>query len=199
MKSKPPDSIGADDARRFLTHLATCQKVVASTQNQAFNALLFVYRHILKVDYNLEDNVVRARRTRYIPVVLSREEVDRVIQALPYPHDLVTSLLYGCGLRLFEALNLRVGCINFDASILTVHDGKGRKDRTLPLPEKLIPDLHKHINKVCNLHRMDVEAGFDGVFMPGALDRKWKNAAKELVWQWVFPARSLTLPEFRVI
>jgi len=193
LKDKSPDKIRADDARRFLTYLATEQNVVASTQNQALNALLFVYRHILKVDYDLGDKVVRARRTKYIPVVLTREEVDRIIRLLEYPYSLVTGLLYGCGLRLFECLNLRVGCINFDDKILTVHDGKGKKDRTLPLPDKLIPELKKHMSKVINLHRKDMEAGYDGVFMPGALDRKWKNAAKDLVWQWIFPAKSLTL------
>ncbi len=192
LNEKPPSQVNVDDARRYLTHLATDLNVVASTQNQAFNALLFLYKHILKANYDLKDSVVRARRTRYIPVVLTREEVNRVIQKLDYPHRLALGVLYGCGLRLFECLNLRVGCINFEDKILTVHDGKGKKDRTLPLPEKLIPDLQKHMKNVYTLHRKDLEAGFNGVFMPGALDRKWKNAAKELVWQWVFPAKSLT-------
>jgi integron integrase len=189
---KPPVEVTADDARRFLTHLATDRRVVASTQNQAFNSLLFLYRHILKVDYDLRDTVVRARRTRYIPVVLTREEVGRVIDHLEYPFNLLVGVLYGCGLRLFECLNLRVGCIDFGDKILTVHDGKGKKDRTLPLPDKLIPELEKHLKRVVNLHGMDVKANYDGVFMPGALDRKWKNASKELVWQWVFPAKTLT-------
>jgi len=190
---KPPGELTAEDARRFLTHLATERGVVASTQNQAFNSLLFVYRHILKVDYDLKDKVVRARRTRYIPVVLTREEVGRVIENLEYPFNLMVGVLYGCGLRLFECLNLRVGCVDFGDKILTVHDGKGKKDRTLPLPDKLIPELEKHLKRVTNLHGMDLKANYDGVFMPGALDRKWKNASKELVWQWVFPAKTLTL------
>ncbi len=136
--------------------------------------------------------VVRARRKRYIPVVLTREEVDRVIGGLAYPFNLVVSLLYGCGLRMFEALNLRVGCLNFDDGILTVHDGKGKKDRTVPLPEKLIPELKRHMERVGALFDKDLKAGFAGVFMPGALDRKWKSASRELVWQWVFPAKTLT-------
>lgn len=189
---KRPGEVTADDARRFLTHLATERRVVASTQNQAFNSLLFLYRHILKADYDLRDTVVRARRTRYIPVVLTRDEVARVIEQLAYPFNLLVGLLYGCGLRLFECLSLRVGCIDFGDKILTVHDGKGKKDRTLPLPDKLIPDLEKHLKRVANLHAMDLKAPYDGVFMPGALDRKWKNASKELVWQWVFPAKTLT-------
>jgi integron integrase len=192
LKDKPPADLTSEDAVHYLTHLATDCKVVASTQNQAFNSLLFLYRHILKADYDLKDKVVRARRTRYIPVVLTREEVDRVIEFLEYPFNLVTGVLYGCGLRLFEGLNLRVGCINFDDQILTVHDGKGKKDRTVPLPETLIPQLKQHIKRVYALHAKDMEEGYDGVFMPGALDRKWKNASKELVWQWVFPAKTLT-------
>lgn len=192
LKSKNPGELTADDAVRYLTHLATDQHVVASTQNQAFNALLFVYRHILKTDYDLKDKVVRARRTRYIPVVLSREEVDRIISLLEYPYSLVVGLLYGCGLRLFECLNLRVGCVNFDHMMLTVHDGKGKKDRTVPLPEKLVPELREHMRRVSVLHEKDMEAGYAGVFMPGALDRKWKGAAKQLEWQWVFPAKTLT-------
>lgn len=190
--NKRPAEITADDAARYLTHLATERRVVASTQNQAFNALLFLYRHILEVEYDLRDKVVRARRTRYIPTVLSREEVDRIIELLEYPYNLVVGLLYGCGLRLFEGLNLRVGCLDFDARILTVHDGKGKKDRTVPLPEKLIPELKRHRARVYKLHDRDLEAGYAGVFMPGALDRKWKGAARELVWQWVFPAKTLT-------
>lgn len=189
---KQPEVVTADDARRYLTHLATERHVVASTQNQAFNSLLFVYRHILKADYDLKDKVVRARRTRYIPVVLTREEVDRVLQHLDYPFNLLVGILYGCGLRLFECLNLRVGCLNFGDRILTVHDGKGKKDRAVPLPEKLVPELEKHLKRVANLHRRDLEANYAGVFMPGALARKWKSAAKELVWQWVFPAKTLT-------
>ena len=192
VKNKPPAGLVADDAARYLTHLATEQRVVASTQNQAFSALLFVYRHILKVDYDLKDKVTRARRTRYIPVVLTRQEVDRVLGFLDYPYTLIVGLLYGCGLRLFEGLNLRVGCLNFDDRILTVHDGKGKKDRTVPLPEKLVPDLQSHMKRVYALHDKDLAAGYGGVFMPGALDRKWKNAARSLEWQWVFPAKTLT-------
>ena len=164
---------------------------MASTQNQAFNALLFLYRHILKVDYDLKDKVVRARRKRYIPVVLTREEVDKIVSLLDYPYNLALGVMYGCGLRLFELLNTRAGCINFDDKILTVHDGKGKKDRTLPLPEKLIPDLKRHMDRVYKLHERDLAENYAGVFMPGALDRKWRGAAKELVWQWIFPAQTL--------
>lgn len=193
---KDPATIDSEDARAFLTHLAVDRHVAASTQNQAFNALLFLYRHILKTEYDLKDKVVRARRTKYIPVVLTRDEVDRVIAGLPYPHNLAIRLMYGCGLRLFECLNLRVHCLNLDEMILTVHDGKGKKDRTLPVPKAVLPELHDHLERIRTLHVRDLEEGYSGVFMPTALDRKWKNAAKELAWQWVFPAKTLTaVPE----
>ena len=130
LDNKLPSELDSNDARCFLTHLAVKRRVTASTQNQAFNALLFLYRHILKTDYDLKDKVVRARKTKYIPVVLSREEVDSVIACLQHPYKLAVQLLYGCGLRLSECLKLRVHCFNFDEQILTVHDGKGKKDRT---------------------------------------------------------------------
>jgi integron integrase len=193
LDSENPAQLTSDDARRFLTHLAVDERVVATTQNQAFNALLFLYRHILKADYELGDTVTRARRSRYIPVVLSREEVDAVIAALSPPYQLAVQLLYGCGLRLAELLNLRVHAFNFDQGILTVHHGKGRKDRTVPLPRVLMPALQAQLARARHLHALDLEAGFDGVFMPGAIDQKWKGAARELAWQWFFPAKTLTL------
>ncbi len=193
LKHKPPSEITSEDAKRFLSHLATDKQVAASTQNQAFNALLFLFRHILKADYNLYDTVTRARKTTHIPVVLSRKEVDQVVRKLSHPYNLAVQLLYGCGLRLFECLNLRVQCLNFDEAILTVHDGKGKKDRTVPLPRSLLPALRDHFKKVENLYALDLKAAYDGVFMPGALDRKWKSAAKDFGWQWFFPARTLTL------
>ena len=102
-------------------------------------------------------------------------------------------LMYGCGLRLFECVNVRVNCLNFDSNILTIHDGKGKKDRTVPLPEKLVLDLRKQISRVSNLLRKDREAGFAGPFLPSALSRKMKSSARELPWQWLFPAPKLTL------
>jgi len=176
-----------------LTFLAVHRKVAASTQNQAFNALLFFYRHILKNEFGELKDVARAKRRHYIPVVLSREEVDRIIERLRGPYDLVASLLYGCGLRLSECLNLRVGCFHFDTGILTVHNGKGQKDRTVPLPEKIMPELKAHLESVMDLHQEDLGAGYSGVFLPDALSAKYKNAAREVLWQWFFPAKTLTL------
>ncbi|MBL7189365.1 MAG: integron integrase [Phycisphaerae bacterium] len=176
----------------FLTFLAVKRKVAASTQNQAFNALLFLFRHVLKKEYGDFRDVPRAKRKPYIPVVLSRDEIDRIVEHLEYPYDLVVQLLYGCGLRLFECMNLRIQCFNFDAGILTVHDGKGKKDRTVPLPISIYPELKEQVEAVKRRHQSDLADGYAGVFLPGLLDKKYKNAAKELIWQWFFPAKTLT-------
>jgi integron integrase len=192
-KSKDPRLLSGSDVKGFLTHLAVKRKVSASSQNQAFNSLLFFFRHILKQELGELKDVPRAKRKPYVPVVLSRQEVDAVIGALFYPYDLIVKLLYGCGLRLFECLNLRVQDLNYDNEILTVHDGKGKKDRTVPLPQKVIPELKTHLESVIALHEQDLRAGYAGAFLMGSLEKKYKNAPKELVWQWFFPAKTLTL------
>ena len=161
--------------------------------NQAFNALLFFYRHVIKKEFENLKDTPRAKRKRYIPGVLSREEIDVIFKHLLYPYDLVAKLLYGCGLRLFECLNLRVHNFNFDVGILTIHDGKGKKDRTVPLPETILPELKAHLKRVKNLHQIDLDTNYSGAFMFDLLDKKYKNCAKELIWQWFFPAKTLTL------
>ncbi|NNC87025.1 MAG: integron integrase [Akkermansiaceae bacterium] len=192
--SKPPAELVADDAARFLTWLATERRVVASTQNQAFNALLFLFRHILEKPYELEGKVVRARRRRHVPVVLTRDEVDRVVAHLSGPHRLLVLLLYGCGLRLSEGLNLRIHCFNFDDGILTIHRGKGGKDRTVPLPQCLQADLLAHREVVRKQFEADLTTErFAGSFMPEGSDRKWQGRARDWVWQFFFPAANLTL------
>jgi len=192
-RQKTPVLLTIDDVKSFLTHLAVKRKVAASTQNQAFNALLFLFRHILNKDFRGLDGVVRAKHRRYIPVVLSRKEIDQVLEQLPYPYDLVVKLLYGCGLRLFECLQLRINHLNFDAMILTVHDGKGQKDRTMPMPELILDELKSHSARVHHLHAKDVASGYNGAFMFDAYERKSPNAAKEFIWQWLFPAKALTV------
>ena len=190
---KPAEDISDEDAKNYLTFLAVKRKVASSTQNQAFNALLFLFRHILKREYDLKDRVVRAKRTKYIPVVLSRNEVQEVISKMREPYKLPLQILYGCGLRLFECMNLRVHNLNFDDGIVTVHDGKGKKDRTVPLPESLFDALQKHLGNLEILYNKDSKNGFSGVFMPTAMTKKWNSASKEFPWQWLFPAKLLTL------
>jgi len=192
-RSKPPEKLSSQDVKEFLTFLAVQKKVSATTQNQAFNSLLFFYRHVLNKEFGKIDGVVRAKRKPYIPVVLSRKEIDNVLKHLEPPFDLVVKLLYGCGLRLFECLGLRVHCLNFDAGILTVHDGKGQKDRTVPLPDRIIPELESHLESLKDLHQKDLDRKYAGVFLVNALEQKYKNAAKEFIWQWVFPSKELTV------
>ena len=191
-KSKDPELLSAIDVKNFLTFLAVKQKVSASSQNQAFNALLFFFRHVLNREFGKIDGVVRAKRKPYIPVVLSREEIDVIVANLKYPYDLAVKLLYGCGLRLSECLNLRMQSFNFDFGILTIHDGKGKKDRTVPLPQIIMPELNEHMEKVKALHDKDLDEGYAGAFMFNLIEKKYKNCAKEFVWQWFFPAKTLT-------
>jgi integron integrase len=192
VKEKPPEALSTDDVKEFLTFLAVKKKVSASSQNQAFNALLFFFRHVLKKEFGKIEGVVRAKRKPYIPVVLSRQEIDRVIDKMKDPYDLVVKLLYGCGLRLSECMKLRIHCFNFDHQVLTVHDGKGKKDRTVPLPRVIMDDLKRQVDRVIDLHEQDLKKGYAGVFMPDRLENKYANAPRELVWQWFFPAKELT-------
>jgi len=115
-----------------------------------------------------------------------------VLNNLKYPYDLIVKLIYGCGLRLSECMKLRINNFNFDHGILTVHDGKGKKYRTVPLPKTIESDLKAHLNNVISLHQQDLEENYGGAFMPGILEKKYKNAGKELIWQWFFPAKTLT-------
>jgi integron integrase len=191
LKSKSPHLLELSDAKKYITYLAVDKKVSASTQNQAFNALLFFYRHILKKEFDDFKNIPRAKKTKYVPSVLSRKEIDDIINNLEYPYNLIVKLLYGCGLRLTEGLNLRIHDLDFDEGIITVY-GKGRKFRKVLLPKKIIPELQKHLDRVKNLHKIDLDNGYDGVFMPNLLDKKYKHSAKEFAWQFCFPAKELT-------
>jgi len=191
----PVDAITDESAKDFLTDLAVKGHVVASTQNQAFNALLFLFRHILKRDYELGDRVVRAKVSKYIPTVLTRLEVDAVLKKLKYPHNLIVSMLYGCGLRLSECLNLRTSDLDFEENLVIVHDGKGKKDRSVPMPKLLKLELRQQVARVAKQLERDLETpDFGGVFMPESLGkRRAQSEAKALQWQWVFPAKTLTL------
>lgn len=191
-RSKTPKLLSTDDVKNFLTDLAVKHHVASSTQNQAFNALLFFYRHVLKREFGKVDGVVRAKRKPYIPVVLSKEEIHSILSHLSPPFDLAVKLLYGCGLRLFECLQLRVHCFNFDAGVLTVHDGKGQKDRTIPLPDTIIQELLAQFESLKVLHQKDLDRKIAGVFLMNRLEKKYKRAARQFVWQWFFPAKQLT-------
>lgn len=194
LKDKPTDEVSTDDVKNYLTYLAVKCEVAAATQNQAFNALLFLFRHALKRDLGDLGTVTRAKRTDYVPTVLSRAEVDAIVRHLAHPFNLLIKLLFGCGLRLFEGLQLRVGDFNFDTGLVIVH-GKGRKDRSVPLPQTVVAELLSQIKSVESLHEKDLTAGFSGAFMEDTTDKKRPKAGKELTNQWLFPQRNLTLVE----
>lgn len=192
VNSKDPKGVTVEDVKAFLSSLAIKKRVSASSQNLAFNALLYLFRNVFKSEFGKIDGVVRAKRKPYIPVVLSREEIARILSFLSNPYRLMIKLMYGCGLRISECISFRVHNFNFDMGILTIHDGKGKKDRTVPIPEKLKSELKEQLACVADVHDVDLRAGYDGVFLPDSLERKYKNAPKEFVWQWFFPAKELT-------
>jgi len=175
----------------FLSDLAVNGKVAAATQNQAFNALLFLYREVLGVAVE-EVDAVRADRPVRVPVVLTRDETRRVILAMSGTTQLVVKLLYGSGLRLLEALRMRVQDVDLEMKQVTVRDGKGAKDRYTTLAESLIPVLREHLEAVRMRHQEDLKEGYGAVYLPGALERKYPKAAREWRWQYVFPARDLS-------
>jgi integron integrase len=175
----------------FLSDLAVNGNVAASTQNQAFNALLFLYREVLDLAIEGVD-AVRADRPVRVPVVLTKDETRRVILAMSGMTQLAVKLLYGSGLRLMEALRLRVKDLDLDMKQVTVRDGKGAKDRYTTLAEALVPVLREHLQRVRLIHEADLKLGFGAVYLPGALERKYPNAAREWGWQYVFPARDLS-------
>jgi integron integrase len=183
-----PSEMGSREVVAFLSHLAVSDRVSASTQNQALSGLLFLYRVVLDRPLEGLDDVARAARPQPLPVVLSREEVRRVLAQLPAVHRLVATLLYGGGLRLLEALRLRVKDVDFSRRQLHVREGKGGRDRMAPLPRVIDAPLRRHLERVRELHRTDLERGLDISALPGGLERKYPNAPREWAWQWVFPA-----------
>lgn len=177
----------------FLTHLAVNKDVAPSTQNQAMNALVFLYKQVLKQALGGEINAVRAKKTMKVPVVMAREEVAHVITLMEGMHQLVVKLLYGSGLRIMEALRLRVQDIDFKFKQITVRSGKGAKDRVTTFPSSVIPLIQNHLARVRMIHREDLNQGHGEVHLPYALARKYPNAAREWNWQYVFPSRSLSI------
>jgi integron integrase len=185
---KHPGEMSAPEVEQFLTHLAIEGRVASATQNQALAALLFLYRDVLEVELPWIANVVRARMPVRVPVVLPRADVQRLLDQLEGELHLIAQLLYGSGLRLMEALRLRVKDIDFEYSQIVVRDGKNAKDRVTILPDALVPALRSQLRAVRNAHEHALELGFAGVELPAALMRKYPNATTDLGWQYVFPA-----------
>jgi integron integrase len=185
-----PVEMAEPEIARFLSSLASESHVSASTQNQALNALLFLYREVLNKDIGYVNGVVRAKRPHRLPVVLTRQEVRSILGVLNSSDWLMAMLLYGAGLRLMECLRLRVKDIDFTTNQIVVRAGKGDKDRHTMLPTAVKEPLAKHLDLIKQQHQRDLDRGLGRVALPHALERKYPNARKEWVWQWVFPATS---------
>ena len=188
-----PEAMGAEEVRTFLSDLAANQNVAASTQNQAFSALLFLYRDVLKQDLPWIDNIERAKRPAKVPVVFTPEEARAIISKLHGTSRLMAQLLYGCGLRVMECVRLRVKDIDFALAQITVRDAKGGKDRVTMLPLNLSESLRRHLLRTKAQHEQDLEDGFGTVHLPFALSRKSPNAAREWAWQYVFPSSRIAV------
>jgi integron integrase len=193
LNERDPLSLKGRDLQDFLSQLAVEKKVSASTQNQALNAIVFFYRHVLDKDIEGEIRAVRARQNRRLPVVLTTKEVDRIFSAMSGVNQLVVKLIYGCGLRLQECLQLRIKDLDLEQNIVIVRSGKGDKDRRTVFPEAIKEDIIQHLAEVRKLYEKDREAKLSGVYLPGALDRKYPNAGKEWGWFWLFPSKSLSV------
>lgn len=186
-----PAEMSGDEVSEYLTHLAVERQVAASTQNQALSALLFLYTQVLELEFKVD--AVRAKQPVRMPVVLSVDEVRRVLAEVPQgPVRLLAGLMYGAGLRVMEACRLRVKDVDFERLQVTVRDGKGEKDRMVPLPQRLVEGLQRQLELVRAQHESDVAAGAGWVWLPYALARKFPQAGRTLPWQYLFPSRSLS-------
>lgn len=188
-----PEKLGPRHIQAFLNHLAVNRNVAAATQNQALSAILFLYREVLGMPVEDVGPIVRPKRTRRLPVVLSRSEIAAMFKHLQGPPLLVASLLYGAGLRLNEALSLRVQDVDFNRSQIIVRDGKGSKDRITVFPQSIREPLSFHLKRVKLLHQEDLRNGHGNVWLPNALSIKYRNANRKWGWQYVFPAPRLSI------
>ncbi|MEO5811017.1 MAG: integron integrase [Rhodanobacter sp.] len=187
-----PRDMGVAEVEGFLSALAIERRVAAGTQNQALSALLFLYREVLSTELPWMETIVRAKRPQRLPVVLSRDEVTRLLAMMDGGYALMASLLYGSGLRLMECVRLRVKDVDFDLNEICVRDGKGGKDRHVPLPQRLRDSLRAQLERVAVIHAQDLAAGHGAVWLPNALASKYLSAARELGWQYVFPSGLLS-------
>mgnify|MGYP000063311107 CR=1 FL=1 len=183
-----PKDMGTAEITAFLSHLAIDEQVAASTQNQALSALLFLYRTVLKQELEGTIDALRAKRSSYLPTVLTKEEVLAVVSSLSGVYQLLVQVLYGSGLRLTESLQLRVKDIDFAQHQIAVRDAKGRENRVTMLPVSLVTPLQTHLQQVKRLWQQDLDRGYGSVYLPFALERKYGHAERDWVWQFVFPA-----------
>jgi integron integrase len=190
--TRHPKEMGKAEIERFLSSLAVDRHVAAATQNQALNAILFLYREVLQLPLDEKIEATRSRKKKRLPTVLSRDEVRRLLSNIQGTQLLMAQMLYGSGLRLMEAVRLRVQDLDFDNRQLSVRDGKGGKDRSTLFPEPLHAPLRRHLEEVRTLFEQDMANGAAGVYLPNALERKFPAAGKSWGWQYVFPATQLS-------
>ncbi len=197
---KRPSELDSTDVKNFLTHLDVERHVSPSTQNQAFNAILFFYRHVLEKEIDDLNGTLRARRKKRLPVVLTKQEVFSIFKHLKEVNQLMARLIYGSGLRLQECHNLRIKDIDFKRNRLLIVQGKGVKDREGLLPELIRQDLHRHLQWVWKVYLEDRKNDVPGVYLPYALQRKYPNAGREWNWQWVFPSQTISMdPRTKIV
>jgi integron integrase len=187
-RKRHPETMGESEISEFLTHLAVAKQVSASTQNQALSAILFLYKHVLDRELDRLSDITRAKRPKRLPVVLSQGEVRSLLSVLSGVNGLLARLIYGTGMRKMECLRLRVKDVDFSYRQICVRSGKGDKDRVTLLPECLVDELTTQLDAASTLHQKDLEAGYGEVSLPYALSRKYPNAGREWIWQFVFPA-----------
>ena len=187
-----PRQMGIPEIEAFLTHLAIHENVAASTQNQALQAILFLYREVLGQEIAEPIQALRARKPKSLPTVLTPQETRALLSHLSGTYLLIAQLLYGAGLRLMECLRLRIQDLDFEYRTITVRDGKGEKDRITLLPDAVRDSLRHHLKQVQRLHRQDLANGYGAVYLPDALARKYPGAQQEWGWQWVFPSPRLS-------
>lgn len=199
-KGISPGEASTEQVKKFLTYLAIERNVSASTQNQAFNALLFLFRYVLNKEFGKIENVVRAKNRKRIPVVFSKSEIKKLFETFPKEYILHAKLVYGGGLRVTELLRLRIQDVDFENHTLIIRSGKGDRDRTTLLPESLHMGMKKHLEGVKKIYEQDIASGNGSVYMPNALGKKYPSASKQWNWQYVFPASKLSLdPRGKVI
>jgi integron integrase len=191
-KKHHPKDMGEKEIAQFISHLATDRKVASSTQNQALNAIVFLYKRVLNIELGDFGHMERAKKPQRLPTVMARKEVNQVLFSMSGINQLMAKLLYGCGLRIMECVRMRVKDIDFEQNHIIVRDGKGMKDRSTILPEQLKSLLLEHLEGVRIMHKQDLKKGFGEVYLPFALERKYPNAAREWGWQYVFPSEKIS-------
>ncbi len=191
-KKRHPKDMGEKEISQFISHLAADRRVASSAQNQALNAIVFLYKRVLNIELGNFGHMERAKKPEKLPTVMARKEVTQVLSSMSSVNQLMAKLLYGCGLRLMECVRLRVKDIDFEQNHVIVRDGKGMKDRTTMLPEQLKPVLLEHLEGVRSLHTQDLKKMLGEVYLPFALEKKYPNAAREWGWQYVFPSEKIS-------